>query len=373
MNILYFLSAFFVSFVVCLFLVRFRHAHAHLTADNDLDGAQKFHAFAVPRVGGLALLLALLLDIPLVYLFDGASLGGAFALLLASAFPAFAGGMAEDILKIGLIKTRLFAMVVSCLLLIALLGWLIIRTDMAIVDWLVQYHWLAVIVTVAAILGIINAFNLIDGYNGLSSAVGMIMLASLSYVAFKVGDRLVMVAAVSMIGACLGFTLWNWPRGLIFLGDGGAYTLGFWLAALAIAIVMRNPSVSPWYSSVLLLYPIVETIFTIQRRLDRKAHPGMPDAAHLHQLIYKRMMRWAVGSSCPEERTMRNSMTSPYLWFFASLSVVPATLLWHSTLGLQITAICFVIGYLWLYRCITRFKTPKWLVYRKTSRKSREV
>lgn len=356
-----------------MYLVRYAYTHEHLTADDDLDGAQKFHAYAVPRVGGLALVVALLCNLPLIYFYDGASLGICFALLLLSALPAFAGGFAEDIFKVGLIKTRLMAMLLSCLLLVLLLRWTVVRVDIEMIDQALRLGWLAGLITVAAILGIINAFNLIDGYNGLSSAVAMIMLSSLAYVSFKVGDRVVMVAAIAMIGASLGFTLWNWPRGLIFLGDGGAYTLGFWLAALAIAIVMRNPGVSPWYACVLLLYPVVETVFTIHRRLDRKANPGMPDAAHLHQLIYKRMMRWAVGSSCPDERTMRNSMTSPYLWLFASLSVVPATLLWNSTLGLQITAFCFVIGYLWLYRCITRFKTPKWLVYRKISKNTKEV
>ncbi|WP_028454713.1 MraY family glycosyltransferase [Chitinilyticum litopenaei] len=364
---IYFSLSFFASFLLCLGIVRYTHTHAHLIGDNDFSGAQKFHAYPVPRVGGIAVLLALIVTVPAVWFFERPETALPLWLLLLSVLPVFAGGLAEDILKQGLIRLRLLAMLCSCSLFVAMLGWLVLRTEIGLLDGLLAHRWLAVGVTIAAVMGVINAFNLIDGYNGLSAAVAMIMLSSLAYVAFKVEDRAIMVAALSLIGACLGFMMWNWPRGLIFMGDGGAYTIGFALATLAIAIVFRNPQVSPWYACVLLLYPIVETVFTIQRRLHRKANPGMPDAAHLHQLIYKRMMRWAVGSSCPAERTMRNSMTSPYLWFFASLSVVPATLMWHSTLALQLTACVFVVGYIWLYRSIARFRSPKWLVYRKVS------
>jgi UDP-N-acetylmuramyl pentapeptide phosphotransferase/UDP-N-acetylglucosamine-1-phosphate transferase len=59
--------------------------------------------------------------------------------------------------------------------------------------------------------------------------------------------------------------IWNYPRGKIFLGDGGAYLLGFWLAELSVLLVVRHPEVSPWFPMLLLVYPIFETLFSMYR------------------------------------------------------------------------------------------------------------
>ncbi len=106
-------------------------------------------------------------------------------------------------------------------------------------------------------------------------------------------------------------------------------------------------------------YPVVETVFTMLRRVSRQSNPGLPDAAHLHQLVYKRLMRWTVGSPDPRHKVFRNSMTSPYLWLLSSLGVIPAVLLWNNTWALQCSALLFVFAYLWLYRCIIRFRAPR--------------
>ncbi|WP_432724136.1 glycosyltransferase [Jeongeupia wiesaeckerbachi] len=366
---LYLFVALAVSFIVCLLLVRYVHTHSHLTSDSDLTGAQKFHDTPVPRVGGVALITGVLATLPFVFALEGEALGSVTGYALLALLPVFGGGLLEDVLKIGLIKTRLLTMFAGVGLMIWLLGWRIERVDVRWLDPWLMAPWLSIPLTLFAVVGVINAVNLIDGYNGLASAVGMIILASLAYIGLKVGDRQVTIFAMALLGACAGFMFWNWPRGLIFLGDSGAYTIGFGIATLAIALVMRNPGVSAWYALVLMLYPIVETVFTINRRLHRKDNPGLPDAAHLHQLIYKRMMRWAVGSVDLGERKMRNSMTSPYLWLFSSLSVIPASLWWNNALVLQLVAALFVLGYLWLYRSITRFRTPRWLIVRRPPRR----
>ena len=98
-----------------------------------------------------------------------------------------------------------------------------------------------------------------------------------------------------MLGALLGFLVFNYPSGRIFMGDGGAYLLGFWLGELSVLLVVRNPDVSPWFPIVLLAYPVVETLFSIYRRKFLQGRSaGRPDAMHLHQLIYRRLARVAV-------------------------------------------------------------------------------
>ena len=92
------------------------------------------------------------------------------------------------------------------------------------------------------------------------------MVASLAYVAFQVHDPIVLSASLIMMGAVMGFFIWNFPAGLIFLGDGGAYFIGFMLGELSIMLVMCNRDVSAWYPVLLFTYPIVETCFSIYRK-----------------------------------------------------------------------------------------------------------
>jgi UDP-N-acetylmuramyl pentapeptide phosphotransferase/UDP-N-acetylglucosamine-1-phosphate transferase len=164
----------------------------------------------------------------------------------------------------------------------------------------------------------------------------------------------------------LGFFIWNFPAGLVFLGDGGAYFLGFYLAELAILLLHRNPGVSPMFPLLLCIYPVFETLFSIYRRRVLRGRPvGMPDGVHLHSLIYRRFMRWAAGERTARELTRRNSMTSPYLWILCMLSVIPAVLWWNSTPILAGFILLFAITYISLYWKIVRFRAPRWLVFRR--------
>jgi UDP-N-acetylmuramyl pentapeptide phosphotransferase/UDP-N-acetylglucosamine-1-phosphate transferase len=171
-----------------------------------------------------------------------------------------------------------------------------------------------------------------------------------------------MGTALASIGAILGFLVWNYPRGLIFLGDGGAYLVGFLVAELSVLLVARNPQVSPWFPLILVFYPIFETMFTIFRRVViGKKNPGLPDAAHLHQLIYRRVVRWSVTDNCSKKKMQRNALTSIYLWVMAAFTVIPAVLFWESTITLQFIALLFAGFYIFVYRTIYKARFPKWL------------
>ena len=195
----------------------------------------------------------------------------------------------------------------------------------------------------------------------------LMMMLALSYVAFQVNDTFIFTAALITAGAVLGFFVWNFPAGLIFLGDGGAYLLGFLLAELSVLLIERNPTVSPIFALLLCAYPIFETIFTIYRRkVVRGVATAEPDGIHLHTLIHRRLIRWTLADNHERRRlTRRNSMTSPYLWLLCLTSVIPSVLWWHSTAVLSWFVLLFVLLYVWLYRRIVRFKTPKWLIFRR--------
>ena len=192
------------------------------------------------------------------------------------------------------------------------------------------------------------------------------MLLALTYVAFQVGDNFVFIAALTVAGAVLGFFVWNYPAGLVFLGDGGAYFLGFTLAELSILLIGRNPAVSPIFPLLMCAYPIFETLFSIyRRRVVRGVAAIAPDGIHLHTLIHRRIIRAAFRVDFDRRQIARNSMTSPYLWALCLLSVIPSVLWWDNSAVLTAFILLFMASYVLLYCRILKFKTPKWLMIRR--------
>ena len=362
----YFASCFLVSLLATLFIMRSAMRHSHLSADHDLSGPQKFHARVVPRVGGLGVMLAIVSGVVIAQVTE-APVARALWLLVACSVPAFVAGITEDLTKNVSPRRRLLATAISASLAVWLLDAVLTRTDIPIVDPIIRWAPFAVLLTVFVTTGVANAINIIDGFNGLASMCVLMMMLALAYVAFQVGDSFVFTASLITAGAVLGFFVWNFPAGLIFLGDGGAYLLGFLLAELSILLLHRNAAVSPMFPLLLCAYPIFETIFTIYRRkVVRGVATGLPDGIHLHTLIHRRLIRWTLAENHERRRlTRRNSMTSPYLWLLCLSSVIPSLLWWNSTAVLSWFLLLFVVLYVWLYARIVRFRTPKWLIFRR--------
>jgi UDP-N-acetylmuramyl pentapeptide phosphotransferase/UDP-N-acetylglucosamine-1-phosphate transferase len=236
------------------------------------------------------------------------------------------------------------------------------RVDLQGIDVLLRIAPVAFAFTVLAVSGMANSINIIDGFNGLASVVSIMIFASIALVSHQLGDVLVQTIALTMIGATLGFVIWNFPGGSIFLGDGGAYFIGFMLGESLVLLITRHPNVSPSYVMV-ALYPLFETVFSIYRRtIVRGRAAGAPDAVHLHTLIYRRVMMIRGGSSECRDNRRSNSMTSPYLWLLNLFAVVPATLFWNNGPALLGFALFFALVYVALYRSIVKFRTPEWFV-----------
>jgi len=360
-----FFLAFLTSLIVCMLVIRYQHVHSRYSMDHDLDGVQKFHVRPTPRIGGVPVFAGLLLAM----LAFGLMVEFSFLMLLfVSALPVFFAGLLEDLTKRVSPRVRLLAAFVSAGLAAWLVQAVLGRLGVPGVDTLLQaWPLLALLLTMFAVGGVCHATNIIDGYNGLMAGVSIVSAMAFAYVSYKLNDVHLLVLSISLAGALLGFLVWNFPRGLIFAGDAGAYLVGFLLAELAVLLVLRHPQVSPWFCMLVLIYPIFETVFTIYRRRLRNAAAGLPDSMHFHQLIYKRLVRWMVGRRESAHLLKRNSLTAPYLWVMAALTVAPAILFWQYEPLLQLSALCFVALYVWLYKRIVKFRAPRWMVYRKAA------
>jgi UDP-N-acetylmuramyl pentapeptide phosphotransferase/UDP-N-acetylglucosamine-1-phosphate transferase len=278
----------------------------------------------------------------------------------------FLVGIAEDLTKKVAARWRLLATCVSAALAVWLLGAVILRTDIPGIDQLIRWMPMAIALTLLCVTGVAHAVNIIDGFNGLASMCVMMMLLGIAYVAFQSGDEFVASTALIAAGAVLGFFVWNFPAGLIFLGDGGAYFIGFVVAELSVLLLTRNPTVSPIFPLLLCAYPS-------SRRSSRCTGAGScaawrppsptasisypdPPPSDPHELRLRAQRR---------RQTARNSMTSPYLWLLCLLSIIPSVLWWNSTRVLALFLFLFICSYVFLYWRIVRFRTPRWLSSRR--------
>jgi len=352
------LSSLFVAWLIIVT----EGMHGRHTADTIAGSPQKINPVIVPRVGGIAIFAGLLAgSFVSAYKFGD---GYWWAFLIFSSAPAFAGGLIEDVTKKFSVYSRLLTTFVAAGLGFFLLDARISEVQIPGIDALLAFTLVSFVFTLLAVGGIAHAINIIDGINGLSGGVCFLMLASIAAVALQVDDMMIFRACVVMGSAVVGFLMLNYPRGLIFAGDAGAYLMGFIVAELAVMLTHRNSEVSPWFPLLLLFYPVWETMFSAYRRKFVRGHsPGAPDALHMHTLVYRRLVRWMEGSRSKRALTIRNALTAPYLWLFSLLTIIPSAIFWDWTVMLQFFVLAFAIAYVWLYGRIVKFRVPVGLVF----------
>lgn len=348
----FFMTNFFflASYLSCWLILQHDRMHSYLTHDN-LPGIQKIHGASVPRVGGLALLFALLVGLPLLrQLFPGARFIDLLEVLMLSSLPVFLGGFMEDLLANIRVPVRLGLSFLSSSLFVVLSGAIVPTLNVQLLDQLLTAIPLGLsLFTVFAVAGVTHSFNLVDGLNGLASGVAVVINTAAMATAYAVGDHSVVMLSLLLNATTLGFLVWNWPRGKIFLGDGGAYMLGFMTAAILVLLVQRNPVVSAWLPLVLVGFPVFETLYSIYRRKHQtKKSPGAPDNLHMHQLVYRLVVNlrqdhypWLISS---------NSLTTLPILLAAGLVSTLAVCFFADTRALMVTFLVGVVLYVMVYR-----------------------
>jgi UDP-N-acetylmuramyl pentapeptide phosphotransferase/UDP-N-acetylglucosamine-1-phosphate transferase len=330
-----------VSFVIAQALVLSAHKHGHLTMDVPL-GIQKVHLGPTPRVGGLAIYLAMAVAWFLAT--PGSGERGILTTVLLAGIPAFFIGLTEDVTKRVGVRTRLFVTMGSGGLAAAIAGIGLTRVDIPPADFLLAMWPLAVLFTAFCVGGVANAFNMIDGFHGLASGTVIISSFALAFIAYSVGDAQLGAVSMLLAAAMAGFWLVTFPWGKLFLGDGGAYFSGFALAWLSVELLARNPQVSPWASVLLCGYPTIEAVYSIMRRRREHRSPGDPDCHHLHSLVAAQIVQPRLQRLNPD---LRNAAVSLVMWICAIAPVIPAVLVpTRPELLLPALLICFVAYHL---------------------------
>jgi len=342
-------AGFLATLVACLALVFTTKWHGRLSLDTTV-GLQKFHCAPTPRIGGLATLAGLVA----AYGVSSEAVRQLLGPLLIASLPAFTAGLLEDLTKKASIRVRLVGTIFSGVVAWYLTGMALTRTGVPGVDHLLSYVPLSVLFTAVAIGGVANAVNIIDGFNGLAGGVLSIIFAALGFIAAGAGDH-VLAATCGVLAACsLGFTLINWPFGKIFLGDGGAYQLGFAVGWIAVILVVRNPAIPPWAPLMVCAYPVLEVAFSMVRKARRAGYnPAVPDRVHLHMLVHRRVVRhWLPSAS----QALQNGLTSPFAWAYAAALATWGCIFARDTIPLIVGLLAAALLYASVYTRLTRFR-----------------
>ena len=281
------LNAFLLSAACSALIVAFgRRLAQAFDWRSDLTELQAVHDTPTPRLGGVGVLLAI--GLGAIDWFGDAVVQANYWLFIVSHAPVAAAGLIEDTFGSVRPRWRLLAAELSGILLVAIFGQWLPRVGVPGVDWaMAAWPILAIGFTIFACTGVTHAVNLIDGVHGLCGMWAVAASLCLAMVAQQAGLDAHVQALMLFCCAVLGFLAVNYPMGKIFLGDAGAYTVGHALAWIAVSIVWLSADVAPFALLLIFLWPVVDTLYAIARRLTNGRPIFAADAEHIHHIIYR--------------------------------------------------------------------------------------
>lgn len=244
------------------------------------------HNKNTPKLGGLAIFLAystgLLLSISLYRSAYGQLTTQYISILIASTL-ILVLGIVDDVK--GLNCLGKFPVQFASALLVLLSGCKITAVSIPLGEILPLGIW-SVPISLLWIVGITNAMNLLDGLDGLTTGVSLIITAVILLGSLQLGNTPLAISALVLAGAMLGFIPYNFNPAKIFLGDTGSLFIGFLLACFTIKGFLQPPGVVPTVVPLLILsLPIADTTLAILRRLRRRTSPFRADKEHIHHRL----------------------------------------------------------------------------------------
>lgn len=322
---LYVLISFFIS-LVCTSLVRLiaiRNGHF----DDPANESRKVHKYPVPRIGGIAIFIALITTLFLVDI----EISSQFGALMLAATGLFLLGVVDDIKGVRA-RTKLFFQIIFAGVVLAggtgivdmnvpFLGHL--RFDQWIIPLEVfEYEFnvipIANAITIGWIVAIVNAINLIDGLDGLAGGVSVIGFGALALMGVLIGGvQAVVVIAIILIGATLGFLAHNMSPAKIFLGDSGAYTLGLFLAVLPIYSGTKLA-----VGTLVISVAVIDMFWAIARRIITKRPIFSPDRGHIHHQLIDTGLRQGYVVGAMYIFTLAIAVATVMSGLFAAVSVL---------------------------------------------------
>ncbi len=326
-----------VSFFGCIALILLARVFPRLRGRaGDETAVQSMHVGQTPRVGGVAIFGALACS---AFFAPETVLRNYIEFMFATSI-VFVVGLKEDLGFHVSPRVRLLAVVIASLTVIALIGMWLPRIGVPFVDQLLAFWFLGIPFTLLITAGVSNGFNLIDGVNGLASLTAICAAIAMALIALQAGNIEMMGLCLMLAAVVFGFFVLNYPFGFIFLGDAGAYTIGFVLSWFGIVLLINAPAVSPWAVLLALFWPLADTLLAMSRRSRSNKEAMTPDRLHYHQLVMRTIEIVFLGRN---KRHLSNSLTTLVLAPFVMAPQIVAVLLWDQNLNALLAVLVFLV------------------------------
>lgn len=247
----------------------------------DIPGGRHIHNKITPKLGGLAIFFGFLVG----YMLFGTHSDVMNSILIGS-FILIIIGVIDDIVELGPLHQFIAQLLAA--LVVVFYGGLLIK-DLSAFGIYIDFRLLAYPITIFFIVGCINCINLIDGLDGLSGGISSIYYLTIGIIAIIQGKTgLDFIIAFTMLGATLGFLMYNFHPASIFAGDCGSNFMGFMIAVIAL-LGFKNVTLTSFIVPLIILaIPIMDTLFAIIRRLLKGEPPFKGDKLHLHHQLLNR-------------------------------------------------------------------------------------
>lgn len=338
-----------VSASVCLLIIGLSRQMTRLAGRaSDLASVQAAHSALTPRTGGIGIFIAFLLSTTIA----PTQLADPYRSFALATSVLFLVGLAEDLGWHMTPWRRISAAIVACVLVICLLEAWTPRLDWPAIDPWMESGLIGIPLTVFAIVGLSNAFNLIDGVNGLASFAALVCAVSMGLISHTAGNSNMATLTMLLALAVIGFFVLNFPFGWIFLGDAGAYTIGFILGWFGVALVIQSPTVTPWALLLTMFWPIFDTMLALYRRGLRKAPAMQPDRLHVHQLVMRTLEICWLGRG---RRHIANPLTTVVLAPLITLPALVGIRFWNEPASAFLAFLLLLLGYFGAYALTLNF------------------
>ncbi|MFQ5507751.1 MAG: MraY family glycosyltransferase [Leptospirillia bacterium] len=243
---------------------------------------RKIHTIPTPRLGGIAILLAVLFPLILLLPLDRQTQGFLSGMVVIAAL-----GLWDDIRGLDA-RTKLPFQLLASWMMVVFGGTKVLYLELPGIGIWNLPEWFANLFTVFCVIALINAINMIDGLDGLAGGTTTIAFGSIALLAGLTGNTTALIVGTVFAGAILGFLRYNRHPATIFMGDTGSMLLGVGLAYACMHLVYDNPhTVSTWVPVGLLALPIFDTIWAVGRRLRYGQNPLQPDRRHIHHRLLR--------------------------------------------------------------------------------------
>ncbi len=277
-----------IAYLITFFLLPFIIRIAQINKIFDMPDERKTHTYPISSLGGIAIFSGLVISLLLVS--DFMSVNAQFQYFLAAFFVIFILGVIDDIFILKAWKKIVGQLLVSGL--ITMKAHLIVTNLQGFLGFYEISETTGYMITFFSIILLINAFNLIDGVDGLAASLGL--LSSVLFgVFFLINNQPAYgVLGFTMAGTLLAFLIYNFPPARIFMGDSGSTLIGLVNAILAIRFIETAsygpvmPIASPAALAFgALLIPLMDVLRVIIIRVAKRRSPIAPDRNHLHHLL----------------------------------------------------------------------------------------